>query len=92
MRKILVTIAATLLLSQTAFAEETISKEAPAPDTVPPKSEPATPPNYHRATWNNGHGASWQTGRHSYGFEGFFRGCHYSGTAGPHGYHLDKVC
>ncbi len=65
----------------------------PKAETVtPPKADLATPPNYRHANWIGGHGASWQTGRHSYGFEGFFAGCHYSGHAGRHGYHLDKVC
>jgi hypothetical protein len=91
MRKILVAIAATVCLSTAAFAEEQVSTEVP-PKGVPPKAESITPPNYHQANWNGGHGASWQVGRHTYGFEGFFHGCHYTGHAGPHGYHLDKVC
>lgn len=130
MRKILVTVAAALCLSQAAFAEESSTKEVtpdtavpavdtPAPTTPPttpapqaevttpaptpapgPKAEvapaptptPAPKADIHEATWKNGHGSSWKIGPHTYGFEGFFGGCHYTGHAGPHGYHLDKAC
>jgi hypothetical protein len=123
MRKILVTVAAALCLSQAAFAEESSTKvatpdtavpssdtpapttpaptpaakaevttPAPAPETKTDKAEVAPKADVHEATWKNGHGSSWKIGPHKYGFEGFFGGCHYTGHAGPHGYHLDKVC
>jgi hypothetical protein len=77
MRRILVAITAVLCLSQAALAEE------PAPQ---PK------PEYHSASWYGGHGSSWRIGNRTYGFQGTLWGCHYAGHAGPHGYHLDKVC
>jgi len=95
MQKILVAITATLCLSTAAFAEEPRAEVVAPPKAEvppPPAKEAVAPPNTRHASWIGGHGSRWQTGPHSYGFEGYFAGCHYVGHAGPHGYHLDKLC
>jgi hypothetical protein len=84
------------VLAKDVPAKDLPAKDLPAKDVppkdLPTKTESIIPPGYHQANWKDGHGASWQAGRHTYGFEGYFGGCHYTGHAGPHGYHLDKVC
>ena len=106
MRNILAVTAATLFLSTAAFAQENGIKDMPdatppkaeldtppkADLATPPKPEPVHTPGYREASWRGGHGSTWKTGWRSYGFEGFYGGCHYFGHAGPHGYHLDKEC
>lgn len=79
---------------------------SPVPDATRHSAEPAQelaaapsrpagvsrPAGYRAAKWSGGEGATWKTRRDAYGFSGMFGGCRFRGSAGLHGYRLDRTC
>lgn len=65
-------------------------QEAVAPSRRSRDAERAT--GIRKAKWSGGEGATWKTGRDAFGFSGLIGGCRIMGTAGPHGYKLDRAC
>jgi hypothetical protein len=68
--------------------------EDTTPVTPAPKVDKAdiAPKDVHEEKGKDRHGSSWKMGPNKYGFQGNFGHCHYTGYAGPHGYHIDKAC
>ncbi|TXN42935.1 translation initiation factor IF-2 [Methylobacterium sp. WL7] len=78
---------------QTPSVAPDLERVPAAAKTLPYQTAgPARPAGYRPAKWSAGEGASWRTGRDAYGFSGTFGGCRIRGTAGPHGYRLDRAC
>ncbi len=63
---------------------------APAADEKAPAAD--KDPGVRHAKYRGGEGSTWKTGKNAYGFEGTYGGCVIRGTAGPHGYHIDRDC